>query len=1148
PLADTYAFKEIPTPNGAGKYSIAVSGDGKRLYLGSVTTKPNTEPPTDDLQVVELDATGTPQIETLQTFSSNVFEPGKTTADYLRFIYTPKALYRIPTALPNGLPQAAWPLLVWPLDPTTGLPVGNGFQTVETLQQSALVVDPTRQTAWIAQDGSAQDAFSGALISDRTVLLPVPLDGRGFPLVDRIPKVLPEFLQEGVLAAIATTTGMPVFLTQAIPQTVNYHKNYHVRLTLLEAEAITPPTPSAFKCTFTTYSATPPAFNVTTSPLALNQPSPWQNLDALLRDRLDQVLLTVTAVSGPLKHLKLQIEVALGHPDTSPQVKTLIETVVGNQAQFLLPGYRFHPEGDRQLAIERLSQHANQYLQTAQAVALRPEERPQHFIVSCTSCIGGQGHLGQLQSQVEAIKALGFNTSMMLAWGNLTPETINGVLDADPEHPFHRALGVYNPLNNVPLFIKSLLTYFAFCYDGSLRYKDTTITADTFNLWAEALANDFLKKNNIALETVASIAISDEPGWVYPLMLGLLSQNPNLEDFNPPDTPPFQWVDQGPQPNQGFLQQFRDYLAQQGLTPSDLGQSDWSQVYALGAQTATTTDAEGIPTAEITLRRLFYWTMRFFAESASKGHAMAQAALQKVFGSQLQVFANWNNWVNNWYIPAPNQKVFNYADHGPDTAGAGFDWFTSGRLNAHTLWTEDEFPDGYAQTWSFYGDVLQSAASHGDRIFGGYVRAYGNRIGAHAAGASYKMLSLIGHGAKSLNVYSFGSAFLFGNCWSEQFGSYGPIAKALRLIGRSERLLFPGQPVPGQVAIFLPNASRLWDKQIYAPYYLKEIQYLHTALIHAGYRVEFVDDLDLAQGILQNRTFTTLYLTGPNVSTVAQQQIKTWVEAGGTLVVTPGGGVADEFNSPSTQLDEVLGLVPGSRKAVRASAEGSLYRPPTYQLHMSDPSLLAFLGSSTPVDLPLRDLYQLQLQPDQTLITVAGPAFTPLQPQGASIAASLVPLSNDPDTSQPGMTLNPYGQGNAIAYSFFPGWQYWNTPIHPANLVSGPLYTDRLPRQWGSIERQLTVLPALVANTPKSVVASHEVVEVCRLQSDQGIALVILNWTDEPIQTLTLIVPDVEGHTKVTSGQGSNLSSQLVEPNTLRIQLPIQAVDVVLIE
>lgn len=853
-------------------------------------------------------------------------------------------------------------------------------------------------------------------------------------------------------------------------------------------------------------------------------------------------------VGSPLKHLQLQVEVALGNPNTTAPRQTLTETVIGNQALFLLPGYRFHPERDRTTAIERLSHHSQKYLQAAQAVALTPEERPQQFIVSCAHCVGGQGHLEQLQNQIGAIRALGFNTAMVYFWGNLAPEVINDVLDADPDHPFHQALAVYNPLNNVPLFIKSALTYFGFCFDGSLKYKNTIIDANTLDLWAGALAGNF-QQQDIALESVVSMALSDEPGWVYPLMLTLLSQHPgSLEEFTPPGVPSFQWVDPGPQPNHGFLQQFRDYLAQQGLSPADVGQSDWSQVYAIGAQTATPTDADGLPTADITLRRLFYWTMRFFTESASRGHALAQAALQNAFGSQLQVFVNWNNWVNSWYIPAPREKIFNYPNHGLDTAGAGFDWFTSGRLNAHTLWTEDEFRDWHSHIWSFYGDVLHAAAQHGDRAFGGYVRAYGQRIGAHAAGASYKMLALIGHGAKTVNVYSYGTAFLFGNCWSEQFESYRPIAEALRLIGRGERLLFPGQPVPGHVALFLPNASRLWDEQARGPYYLHEIQHLHTALVHAGYRVEFVDDLDIAQGMLTDRAITTLYLTGPNVSAAAQEQIVTWVEAGGTLMVTPGGGVADEYNEPSTRLDAVLGVVPGSRKAVRAIADASLNRPPTYKLHATDAHLLALLRSDTPLDLPLRDLYQLQLQPDGTLKTVAGPAFIPLQPQGAAVTAVLRPLEGSSTPQQPALTLHQHGQGRAFAYSFFPGWQYWNTPRHPANPPSGPIFTDCLPRRWGRIERDLAVIPARLAGTPKSVVVSHEVVEVCRLQSDHGTALIILNWTDEPIHTVTLDVPDVRGHTHVTSLQGRGISSQSIDANTLRIHLSIEAVDVVLIE
>jgi hypothetical protein len=552
PQVNSYGFQEVPTPGNAGRHAIAISQDGKRLYLGTISAKPLAELPVDDLQVVDLDPAGILQVSTLKTFSSNAFEPGKSQADYLRFVYTPRALYRIPRELPSGNPRPAWPLMVWPLDPGTGLPAGNGFQPVQELAHSALAPDPTRSVLWVAQDGVVADALTGVLATDRMIPLPVPIDKRGFPALDQIPKSMPVFLQEGVLTAVAINTGMPIFLTQAIPQTVNYHKNYHVRLTILEAETITPPTPTAFKCTFTTYSATPHAFNETISSLALHQPSPWQNLDELLRDRVDQALLTITVVVStvnPLKHLRLQLEVALGDLLTNPTVYTLTETVVGNQAQFLLPGYRQLPTIDRAAQIETLSHHSQIYLQTAQSVALTPEERPRQFTISCSQCVGGQGHLDQLENQVTAIKALGFNTAMVYNWGTLGPAAINGVVNDDPAHPFHSMIGVYNPLNNVPLFIKSALTYFAFCYDGSLRYKNTIIDASTLDLWAEALAKGFQQQTQLPPSTVLSFAVADEPAWVYPPMLRLLSETPSLEDFNLPNTPPFSWVDAGPQPN-----------------------------------------------------------------------------------------------------------------------------------------------------------------------------------------------------------------------------------------------------------------------------------------------------------------------------------------------------------------------------------------------------------------------------------------------------------------------------------------------------------------------------------------------------------------------------------------------------------------------
>jgi hypothetical protein len=142
-------------------------------------------------------------------------------------------------------------------------------------------------------------------------------------------------------------------------------------------------------------------------------------------------------------------------------------------------------------------------------------------------------------------------------------------------------------------------------------------------------------------------------------------------------------------------------------------------------------------------------------------------------------------------------------------------------------------------------------------------------------------------------------------------------------------VLFPGRPRRGNVAIYFPGISNLWDDYNSSQnnLYLDEIQFLHYALIHAGYTADIVDDYDLAGGALQQRGYTTLYVTGPNVANDTnmifpipmqspspsipspQDQIKSWVhDNGGVLAVTLGGGVADEYNSSATTFDTILGL------------------------------------------------------------------------------------------------------------------------------------------------------------------------------------------------------------------------------------------------
>jgi hypothetical protein len=601
--------------------------------------------------------------------------------------------------------------------------------------------------------------------------------------------------------------------------------------------------------------------------------------------------------------------------------------------------------------------------------------------------------------------------------------------------------------------------------------------------------------------------LADEPVWNYPDMLNIVDRD--------------------------YLKFFQYYLANLGFDLSFFGASSWDQIHPIKASEAAIT-----PNAPIEKRHLFFWTMHF-AKSASNGMKMARDELKHAFNqNNMDIYVNWGNVMNSslWY--ACNFNPLNpHSD--PDSAIGYMDWFVSGRSNAHTLWTEDfGRQDREAQLWSSYADHLRSAAISGQgnngnssppphpgepTSFGGYIHGDRNFLGAHPAGASYKAHSLIGHGAKTITFYSFGPD-PGSDAWSNLSQVYKPIADAMRLIGRAENLLYRGRRERGKVAILIPGISNLWDKCNLFKLYQNEIRFIHYALIHSGFTVDFVDDYDIANGKLKQRKYTTLYCTGPNLSTdvvvqtssttniraSAQEQIISWVhDDGGVFVVTPGAAVADEYNTQTsttgtsnTELDEkVLGLNP-KRKEVR---DGKGWPNP-------------LVKSVTTIFNPLFG---------NESVDISDPVVE-LEPTTATNIASF-------SDGEPAITINDYGTGHGIAYAFFPGYQYelsatWDYPRDVA--LGEPSLDSRLPYGWGNTYRAMVVGPAKIANTPKPVELDHELVEACRLDSAEGIAIILLNWNstprlelDKPINNLKVSLKTNISNADIKSAQGARVSS-----------------------
>lgn len=1054
PTGEPLGNPQVHSLPGAGKFKVDVDARRNKLYLGTYP---------DMLEVIDLDGTGLPIVTSRQSFSAGP-EPGRADQNYFRFHRIGSSLYRHATVSTEG--GVVWPLIHWPLD-NNGQPIGSPVTHPEYMGR-AIAADPIREELWMAVDEVFADAYTGSNVVSGTLPVTVMLNTSGEPTGHRI--VRPATHEREALLMAVAECGQPVLLTRHfnIDTTHNHVRDFFLTVTVEQAALLSETLPATIPIWFRPQST---GVHVPLQDMAIGETSNPLVLEPYLKDKRSRMLFAIGVLqpytATLLDQLTLTIEIWHGSPERGGyRLKQMTDTVCGNAVHLIMAGSGYQKWEDRLEGIQLLSERSKEYRALARSVAVAPHERPSQFLVSCFHLMGGQGHIGQLEAQAETVAALGFNTVVAYHWPGIPAATVDAVLDSyglrQRGGATYLPLSGYRPADGTVSPHDGLLSYF----DFYLKRYPADLT-----LWSEQLRDSIVADNNAQFKDIVDFKLADEPTWYYPQVLDLVRGNAN------------------------YLQDFRDFLIGKSLSPSDFGEASWSTVEPIGQGDAVTLEK----------RRLYFWTIRFFVESASRGLGMAATALRQAFGHPINTDVNWNNRVNHWHSAHPYTLVPNNPDSGPDAASGHVDWLVSGRLDAHTPWSEDWFGDEQSHTWSGIADGLRCAAAYHDRPFGGYV--VGQSLGAHPAGAAYKILSLVGRGAKTIDVYTFGPWWFFGDCWSERSDVYKPIADAFRLIGRAERVLYPARALRGTVAILLPGSSRLWDTTAPAKLYSLEQDSLHVALIHAGYVVDLIDDIDVESGELTARGYKTLYVVGPNVSRLAQQLITIWVQNGGTVVVTLGAAVADEFNEPSNIIDDLLGLSTRSPERV----DNSVYQYNGRSLVPMDREF----GTAS-FDIPV--LTQ-PLLPTRLDVSTCG--------------------RFDGSTGEIAITQRDVGLGHAFAFGFFPGFAY----SRHAEQDDQPGHTY----SWAPAARIAIVAPAKMANTRRAVTVDRDLIEVCRLEGVAGIALVVLNWSPSSIAQSTITVHNADNRKIVRSAQGVRVDV-MTDGFDLKLTLPIEYVDILTVE
>ena len=156
---------------------------------------------------------------------------------------------------------------------------------------------------------------------------------------------------------------------------------------------------------------------------------------------------------------------------------------------------------------------------------------------------------------------------------------------------------------------------------GAFDFDCGNSTADmewVLDNWANQTAASY-RKAGFNLSAAATFALADEPGWYFPAVLNTKAWPARV------------------------IEAWEAFLRNASLTPSDVGATSWADVKPIGRSQATT----------LPLRRLYYWSTRFFSTYSAQHFAAQTRAMERHFHPGMTMFVNWNNFAGRLMVPGP---------------------------------------------------------------------------------------------------------------------------------------------------------------------------------------------------------------------------------------------------------------------------------------------------------------------------------------------------------------------------------------------------------------------------------------------------------------------------------------------------------------
>jgi len=361
--------------------------------------------------------------------------------------------------------------------------------------------------------------------------------------------------------------------------------------------------------------------------------------------------------------------------------------------------------------------------------------------------------------------------------------------------------------------------------------------------------------------------------------------------------------------DQKIVEEFRKFVQKHGESPQTLGCDTWDSVKPVNSPSSEIAVQIGVVNEKKdsisiaqTMKKLYWYSVAFQEDLGIRQFAEKTQQLKKELGNDVHTSANLGGMHPFYWV---GQQSFIEA-------------FKKGAMSL--AWSEDYtycMPEASTLVIDFLASYLRKGASYHDTPMQFYCMP-------HYPGCPPEMLLknavlLWANNVKDIDFFDAGfDAYATENYIAYRGGM--PTFKTIRTIsqmaGLIEDYLVPARPEKTPVAMLLSQASDIWELEGKSQWDVKpgseatnvfqeERKNVWYALRKAGYRVDFITENDIKEGLLDQ--YRVLYVIGQNIERKAAEKIKQWVENGGIIYASCGAARKDEFDQPFNTLDSILG-------------------------------------------------------------------------------------------------------------------------------------------------------------------------------------------------------------------------------------------------